>query len=187
VNLRALDPGFDATNVTTARVSLQDARYATAAAINRLFDEGLAELSRTPGVESAAVSLELPYTRLLNSGFRLATDPLDDDHQFMSNFMYVSPAFFETLSIPVRAGRAFAGTDRTGTPLVAIVNETFVRAFAGGRDPLSLAIGRGATARAVVGVVGDVQVKNSGIQFPGRVAGPIASAPIVFIPTAQTS
>ena len=74
VNLRSLDPGFDATNVMTARVSLQDVRYDTAAKVNALFDGSLRLLAATPGVEAAAVSLELPYRRLLNSGFAFADE-----------------------------------------------------------------------------------------------------------------
>jgi predicted permease len=187
INLRALDPGFDPSNVTTARASLQDARYATAAAITRLFDDSLAELARTPGVEAAAVSLELPYTRLLNNGFRLGDEPLDDDHQYIANFTYVTPRFFDTFRIPVRRGRGFTEADRADAPLVAVVNETFVRVWCKGLDPIGRTIGRGATARQIVGVVGDVQVANSGFRFPGSGSGPLTTSPLVFLPTAQTS
>jgi predicted permease len=41
----------------------------------------------------------------------------------------VSPAFFNTLSIPLLAGRGFTDADRMGAPKVAIVNESFLRRF----------------------------------------------------------
>src|SRR6185436_14954958 len=66
--LNSLNPGFEQAGLTTASVSLQDARYVSGDKINALFDASLARLSATPGVESAAISLELPYTRLLNLG-----------------------------------------------------------------------------------------------------------------------
>ena len=75
VNLQSMNPGFDATNVTTATASLEDARYNTAARVNELFDRSLATLRATPGVVSAGVSLELPYRRLLNMGFTFVGDP----------------------------------------------------------------------------------------------------------------
>ena len=69
-HLRGLNPGFDAQNVITAQLSLQDARYGTSQAVNRLFDRSLARIRELPGVESAAVTISLPYERALNSGFQ---------------------------------------------------------------------------------------------------------------------
>jgi predicted permease len=183
VDLQRLDPGFDATHVTTASVSLQDARYTTAAHITRLFDRSLEELERTPGVEHAAVSLELPYKRLLNSGFQLAGDTGPGS---MANFMYVTPEFFATLRIPVLEGRAFTDRDREGAPLVAVVNDTFKRSW-GKAEPVIGRRFKGTVDREIVGVVGDVMVTMSGIDFPGRVNGPLMTTPLVFLPAAQVS
>jgi hypothetical protein len=55
--LTGLAPGFDETNVITASLSLQDARYASADRITRLFDDTLTRLRAIPGVEAAAVCL----------------------------------------------------------------------------------------------------------------------------------
>jgi predicted permease len=184
VDLRSLDPGFDPSNLVTATVSLQDARYATAAAVNRLFDDTLAELQRTPGVESAAVSLELPYKRLLNSPFRFADEPASKDAS-IANFMYATPGFFETLRIPLRAGRLLSAGDRAGSPAVVVVNETFVRSWAQGVNPVGRRLMSGSVEREIVGVVGDVQVTNPGINFPGRIGGPLMTTPLVFLPAAQ--
>ena len=70
MNLRNLDPGFEPRGLVTASVSMQDSRYRTAESINRLFEESLRRVRATAGVESAAISLELPYERLLNRAFR---------------------------------------------------------------------------------------------------------------------
>jgi predicted permease len=187
VGLRSLDPGFDPIQLTTARVSLQDARYRQSVRVNQLFDDSLAALERVPGVEGAAVSLELPYMRLLNSGFTFADEPPDPNYWPMANFMYVTPRFFDVLRIAVRHGRTFTPEDRVGAPLVAVVNETFLRSWAKGVNPVGRSIGRGPAAREIVGVVADVKVTNSGIQFPGRVSGPLMTSPLVFIPAAQTA
>jgi MacB-like periplasmic core domain len=180
--LQRLDPGFDATHVTTATVSLQDARYTTAIKINQLFDQSLERLRHTPGVLNAAISLELPYKRLLNSGFNFADDP---DHGGMANYMYVTPEFFDTLKIPLTKGRAFNDRDRADAPPVAVVNETFVRSWGTGNNVLGRRFKGSTSDREIVGVVGDVMVTRSGIGFPGKANGPLMTTPLVFLPAAQ--
>src|SRR5439155_1536550 len=66
--LMRLRAGFDATNVMSATLSLQDARYATADRINRLFDATIDRIHTVPGVQDVAVCLTLPYERALNIG-----------------------------------------------------------------------------------------------------------------------
>ena len=102
--------------------------------------------------------------------------------------MYVTPGFFDTLRIPVRAGRDFHDADRAGAEPVAIVNATFVRSLAKGASPVGrmMLVGGGAP-REVVGVVGDTLVTNAGINFPGSQPGPLMTSPIVFEPAAQES
>lgn len=187
VNLNDLEPGFDARNVTSTSISLQDARYASADAVNQLFDVGLSELERTPGVESAAVSLGLPYGQLVNYPFRFEDRP-DEENLILSNIMYVTPGFFDTLRIPLRAGRGFTATDRAGQTPVVVVNDAFVRFLTDGDNP----IGRRLrliddTEWQIVGVVGDVQTRASGVRPPGMTRGPIVTPPIMFLPAAQIS
>jgi hypothetical protein len=75
VKLRGLDPGFNPTGVMTAKASMEDARYRTAATVSRLFNDSLVQLSKDPAIASAGVSLCAPFQRLLNMGFRLRTSP----------------------------------------------------------------------------------------------------------------
>jgi predicted permease len=183
VNLQALEPGFDPSHVMTATVSLQDARYKTSARVNQLFDDSLSTLQRTPGVKSAAVSLELPFRRLLNDSYRLVDEAAGPP--FQVNATYVTPGFFETLRIPIRQGRDFTAADRAETPGVAIVNDAFVRSWGKGVSPLGRRLRSGTSDREIIGLVGDVLVKDGGIDFPGRVQGPLEAAPIIFLPATQ--
>jgi hypothetical protein len=167
-------------------VSLQDARYQSADAINRLFTESLTVLERTPGVEAATVSLELPYSRLLNDGVRFADAPASSPTP-MANFTYVTPAFFHTLKIPIRAGRVFTRDDRTGHPPVVVVNDAFVRYLAGGANVIGRELRIDGDDLTIAGVVGDVRTRSSGIFVPGMPQGPLEAPPIVFLPAAQVS
>jgi predicted permease len=184
LHLRHLDPGFDASGVVTATVSLQDARYRTAPRVMQLVDETLARVTRAPGVSNAAVSLGLPYERLLNLGFRHLDGPAAASVRGgMTSATYVAGDFFGTLRIPLRAGRIFDRRDRLDSPGVAIVNETFARQYLGGaREAIGRRIAFAGRDRGVIGVVGDVQVR------PGwGDNGPIAPMPLAYIPLAQAN
>jgi len=184
VHLRHLDPGFDASGVVTASVSLQDARYRTAERVRRLVDETLGRLSQTPGISGAAVSLGLPYERLLNLGFRHLDGPeAASPRGRMTSATYVAGDYFGTLRIPIRTGRAFDRRDRPDSLPVAVVNETFARQYLGGAaDAVGRRIAFAGSEREVVGVVGDVQVR------PGwGDNAPIAAMPLAYVPLAQAS
>src|SRR5262249_60766711 len=68
ISLQTIPPGFNPTGVITAKASLDDVRYHDPAAFRKLLTDSLTALRGTPGVQSAAVGLTLPYERaLLNS------------------------------------------------------------------------------------------------------------------------
>ena len=182
VNLRGLSPGFEPSGLVTASVSMQDARYTTATHINQLFDDSLRRLRATPGIDAAAVSLELPYERLLNKGFRF----VGDAEAPVANVAYVSPGFFETLRIPIRRGRGVLETDSAAAPPVVVVNESFVRVFSKDREILGRRLRTGNVEREIVGVVGNVQQRSSfAVAELGQ--GPLLPMPIIFVPAAQTT
>ena len=182
-HLRGLDPGFDPDNVVTASVSLEDDRYRTSERVTQLFDQTLARLHESPGIESAAVALELPYTRLLNLGFRHLDGPqAAAGRTATTSATYVSPGFFGAMKIPVRAGRTFTESDRQGSAPVLIVSDAFVRMYFEGENPLGRRISVAGAQREIVGQVGDVQVR------PGwGNNGPIAAMPLAYVPVTQVT
>ena len=183
VNLRRIDPGFDPSNLATGSASLQDARYGTVASVTRLFDESLSRLRREPGIESAAVSLGLPYERLLNMGFRW----VGGAEAMTSNVGYVSDGFFETMKLPLRQGRTVRETDRENTPPVVVVNETFASLYSKDQPALGRRLRLSGVEREVVGIVGDAKQASSGFFVTGMTRGPIASKPTIYLPVAQTN
>jgi predicted permease len=184
VNLRSVHAGYDPHGVTVASVSLEDARYRDPATVIRLFDATVDRISRTPGVESAAVSLGVPYTRLLNIG-GVRFD--DESNGHIVNCSYVTPDFARTLRIPIARGRDLREADRTDAAPVVVVNETFARLYSKGRDVIGRRIQFGRTAREIVGVIGDVQQAESGFFIDGMTRGPIKATPTVYLPAAQAS
>ena len=83
-----------------------------------------------------------------------------------ANRHLVSPKYFATLGIPIRAGRDFDERDSSRVPHVVIVNETFARHHFPGEDPLgrTLITGMAQLPSQIVGVVADV--RSSGLNTP---------------------
>jgi predicted permease len=95
-------------------------------------------------------------------------------------YAIVSPAYFDTLKIPVRRGRAFATADAADSEPVALLNETAARMFFPDADPLGSRVWLwepADTVATIVGVVGDIRVDT----LRGQ------AAPTVFVPSAQAS
>jgi len=162
--LLGVDPGFDAHNILTMNVSLSTVKYAKPAAQIAFFDEMLRRVSALPGVRNAAISAALPLswkriTPVLPEGqpnVPLAERPFVDIEA-------ISPQWFQTMRVPLRAGREFTAADNTDAPKVVILNETFARRFFGNQNPLDkhVLVGRGPAQSQVIGVAADI--KNQGL------------------------
>jgi predicted permease len=179
-SLRALSPGFDSAHVMTAQVSLQDARYKTSRQVSRLFAESLSRIRALPGVAGAAVGLGLPYERQLRMGFKFLDGPEAKGAGGNTTASYVSPDYRAVLRIPLLRGRFVEDRDGPSRQKVAVVNETFVRRYLPGQDPLGRHIRLAGEPREIVGVIGDVQLRSS-----SPTSAPIATMPAALIPAAQ--
>ena len=164
VQLLRIDPGFDAHNVLTMNISLPTVKYAKPEQQIAFFDEVLRRVSALPGASSAAISAALPLswkriTPVLPEGqpnVPLAERPFIDIEA-------ISPQWFETMRVPLRAGRAFTTADNAQAAKVLIVNETFARRFWPNQNPLGkhVIVGRWPEPAEVVGMAADV--KNKGL------------------------
>jgi len=102
--------------------------------------ERLLEAAVASGVRSASLS----QRRLLTGGGWSSNNEvavgdrpmLPEDRQRRVWRNATTPGWFETMGIPLRAGRDFSDRDRVGTPPVAIVNEAFVRRYLPGQQPI---------------------------------------------------
>ena len=88
------------------------------------------ELASEPGVASAsAAAVTLMSNSNSSSTVRVEGYESKEGEDMNPMFNYVAPGFFETLGLPLVAGRDLAETDVLGAPQVAVVNEVFVRTF----------------------------------------------------------
>jgi hypothetical protein len=100
------------------------------------------------------------------SGSRLLIqmDNWDESHVHnVARSSVVTPSFFSAMGMRVTRGRGFTDDDRVTTAPVVVVNESFVRKYLDGRDPLTSRVAFGfprvvpASQRPIVGVVNDVK------------------------------
>ena len=103
-----------------------------------------------------------------------------DDTVRRAGFQAVSPGYFATLRIPLVRGRLLAAGDRPGAPPAAVVNETFVRRFLPGRDPIGQRFHESQTG------VDSPELTIVGVVRDARRDGPRADLiPLVYVAAAQ--
>jgi predicted permease len=135
---QSIDTGFDTTNVLTASVDLETRGYPLAQ--GQEFIRAITErLDAAPGVLSANAVDIVPLT-LSNSTTYLLRDgdaPPARGQTPPTPMIYINavgPGHFETLRIPMLAGRDFSYQDTAAAPHVAIVNESLARRFWPGKN-----------------------------------------------------
>ena len=155
--------GFDPKNVVTMRVELPRSRYTNGEQRKRFFDQLLESVKSVPGVESAGAISQLPLSGYSMMG-RFAVEGQPAPEPGKSKPMpigIVTPAYFQTMQIPLVQGRIFNSRDVEKMPEVAIVNEAMARKFWPGEDPVGKKVAamcdEGKLCRTVVGVVGDIR------------------------------
>jgi putative ABC transport system permease protein len=176
LQLRQLNPGFDAHRVLTFRTGFPAGMIDKERKIpSQFFQQLEPKLAALPGVESAGFVSWRPTKDddgligpCLIEGEPRPARPAD---AHSAQLRVASRGYFQTLRIPLKAGRLFDDTlDRPGTPRVIIVDEAFARRHFG--DPAA-ALGKRLTTydpakkadaagvheawHIIVGVVGNIR------------------------------
>ncbi len=148
-----------------------------------LYRRILESLRRIPGMRDVAAVTYAPMSGdSWNDGVRVQGKPEphsgEDDG---ATWTRVSPGFFETLNNRILLGRPVTEQDTATSPLVAVVNEAFVKKFFKGENPIGKHFGMDEMAHAgdfeVVGVAADMQYVTYGFKDPAR--------PMFFLPAVQ--
>jgi predicted permease len=166
--MQSVAPGFRSDNILTMRLELPEARYEEAAK-QRLFRTGLLNsLNSLHGVRAAMIS-ELPMSGdYLNHNLSIEGRPVKLGEEPDVQTRTILGDYFSIIGIPLLRGRDFSAEDREDTPVVVVVNETFVRDFFPNQDPVGAHIrwSRDDVThwKTIVGVVGDV--KHFGLDQP---------------------
>jgi predicted permease len=194
-NLKDLDPGFHTSNLIAFKMDPTLNGYKTDRTIE--FYRRLQErLTGVPGVQSASLAV-VPVLEgdewdswVTIDTYRPKQGELPDPHM---NF--VSVGHFQTLAIPLLAGRDFRPTDTQSAPHVAIVNETFSKKYFGGLNAVGHHFGMGIdpgtkTDITIIAVAHDTKYETMRDEIPPEVYRPygqvdFASGMTAYVRTAR--
>jgi putative ABC transport system permease protein len=162
--LTSVDLGFQPQNLLVAQIS-----YAGGAdGVSRLFRPLLGRVSEISGVESAALSRELPGENRTDVNYIVTGQPMSafNVHAPSADVSIVSDAYFDTMRIPLLSGRAFTPRDDPQGVLTAIVNRAFVRQSFADQNPIGKRIYCGADLVTmkwvtIVGVAADAHLDGA--------------------------
>lgn len=111
--LSNVDRGFEVDSVIAVDLTLPSTRYKTKEQTTAAYDRILEKMQSLPGVRSAALISYLPFGGDAHvNNISLPGTELPPAEQPVANFRYISPEYFQTMGIPLLAGRAFERMDR---------------------------------------------------------------------------
>jgi predicted permease len=182
-NLVTLNPGFDPASVLSLRISIPRGE-APAASPNAapagqpsapappppLVASARTVLERVravPGVATAGLTSDVPLSGGSSAIFYSAEgQPVVDAQNMPRAYVHrVTPDFFATLRVPLKAGRTFTDNELTADSTAVIVSERVVTRFWPGQDPIGKRIKQGSLSASspwlsIVGVVGEMKYRG---------------------------
>ncbi|MGH7533550.1 MAG: ABC transporter permease, partial [Gemmatimonadales bacterium] len=161
IDLAAVDPGFDGTNVVTMLALLPHATYPDEASFKDYEHRALARIAEVPGVTDVGAVNTLPLSNLGNStSLRIVGQPAPPPGQEpVVAYRVIGGSYFHALDIAVVAGRAFGPGDTAGARPVALINQAAAARFFPGQDPIGHQLtldNSDSPPRTIVGIVHDV-------------------------------
>jgi len=167
-NMQQVNAGIAPQRVLALRTTLNFSKYSTNEQTLAFVQKMLDRLKAEPGVLSAAISNRYPFepefvaagSQGVSLSFDVEGRPVQPGQAPpVTTFAVVSPDYFGTLGIPLRAGRLFADTDDNKRPDVILINEAMKRLMWPNEDPIGKRVTAdgGQTWNQIVGIVGDVR------------------------------
>ncbi len=162
-----VDPGFEPKHLLTSRIGVSfeklnhDQRFL-------FYQQLLRRLPQVPGVESASAGWPLPMSSsAAHISFNIQGQPIakgDEPSEYLGVAM---PGYFETMHIPLVAGRTFGDQDGLKGPPTILVNQAFANKYFARENPIGqhIQVRLGdevfnQSIREVVGVIGDIKGKG---------------------------
>src|SRR6267154_1870754 len=176
-NLKSINPGFDTRNLLLFRMDPSLNGYKGPRS-KSLYSELLARIQAISGVLSATYSfVDLLSGNSWNTSFGIEGEVENTSHATLG--LNAGPKFFETMGIPLMAGRAFTPQDFSLPPDTkwepAVINQAFARTFFKDRNPLGrrlTGVGHQGSSGEIVGIVGDTKFRSLRSEI----------APTLFVP-----
>jgi putative ABC transport system permease protein len=162
VRLLQTNVGFNPQNVLTMTVALPPTKYTDPAATINFHQQLKERVQSLPGVNGSGTVSNLPLQGGNTTRFTVEGDPIPTPGQEIeANIRIVNEPYFQTLGVPLMAGRMFDDRDNVNSPGVVIIGKTVADRIFAGRNPIGHKIkytNIQAPPDLIVGVVGDVKI-----------------------------
>jgi len=184
LHLRAVDPGFRSAGILTAEINVPYAKFH--GQNQRFYQDVLDRVRAIPGVQSAGLTSDLPYTSRGNTmGIRVEGRLINDALGQDVLFRLVSAGYLETTGARLLAGRFLGARDGPDAPPAVVINETLARQYWPNENPLGRRIDTGTGNggprwMTIVGVVRDLRERGLDLALKGAVYVPFAQTTITF-------
>ncbi len=185
--LSSVDPGFTTERVLRFDLSLPTARYPDEARIGAFTDQLLSRLRELPGVQSAGATFGLPLTDFqFGSTFRVAGRLEDPAREPSAQLRIASRDYFQTVHLPLVAGRLFTAVDTRTSPLVVLASRAAAAKFFPAGDAIGQQLRFGARPGSIriqgeiVGIVGDVHDEGLDQNLTPEFYASLDQAPVGF-------
>ena len=162
VRLLQTNVGFQTQNLLTMTVVLPVVKYTDNNPLIAFDDQLNQRIHSLPGVVGAGTVNVLPLNGGNTTRFNVEGDPIPPpDQSTEANMRVVNDTYFQTLGIPLIAGRYFDVRDKPNSPPVIIIGKNIADRIFAGRDPIGKRlkyVSVEANPPQIVGVVGDVKI-----------------------------
>ena len=163
-----VDLGFESDELAFLPFTLPGASELAEDEWQSVYRQVLDRVQSVSGVEQAAVATRGPLSTGWQAGLRIQGREFDSNNPPIVGWQVASEDYFETLGVPIVAGRGFDTSDGPGSVDVAVINETMASLLWPDEDPLGQQINTGLDGTGiwvtVVGVAADT--RNRGPMRP---------------------
>jgi putative ABC transport system permease protein len=166
LTVQSIDPGFKPDGVLTMRTELPMPEYRQVVTREAFYARVLQEVRALPGVRSAGFVSFMPISRFRGGMWPVSVQGDADAGQDVRSarnvaaIRYITPGYFDALSIPIMRGRDVSESDSRDRQFVAVVSESFVKRYWPNEDPIGRHFTFAFADREVVGVAGDVRFRG---------------------------
>ncbi len=126
-NVLNVDTGFSSEGLVAGYLPIVQDGDPDADRLRQYIDRAVGEIRSLPGVTGAAVASAIPL-RGWGDGMPMWLPEKPDETRF-TGFKIATPDYLRVLGLKVVEGRLLDETDKAGSPLVTVVNESFVRLY----------------------------------------------------------
>jgi putative ABC transport system permease protein len=153
---------MEPSTLLTMRLAITENKYREKHQVAEFYRQVLDRIQALPGVRSAAAVTAIPYSdHSSGRNFTIEGRAVDPGDPPTGMYQVTSPGYFETIHIPLRAGRLLNSSDGAEAPKVALISERMAQRWWKGESPIGRRIKIGAPDSqnpwmTIVGVVGDV-------------------------------